>query len=307
MNDYIRVSRFSLFVWTLSLAVLTGVLMMLAIRLDLETLLSGSPPALKVGGTRLELSEFAELKKQAGPAAANLSDRTFAAELVETFLWAEEGRRRKLDTVTEYREKLLLFDMAIASGSSAGSWSADLARSMFLSEELARLTREAVTNMSDEKAAEESVLPEELLPATMPTKLHVQTILAPDEAIASKIIAAAASGTSFSTLNASYSLSPYAPVGGDMGLVGIDDLPPGVFAAIATSTSGSIIRLFADEQGVHLFRLAESMTNASTSIRVNAVRAKAAIRRAEKNHDALAAELLRIRALIPVYLHPSLR
>ncbi|MFZ2958489.1 MAG: peptidylprolyl isomerase [Candidatus Ozemobacteraceae bacterium] len=366
MNDYICVSRSSLLGTALGLALFTGLLMTFALRIDLETILSGSPPALKVGGTRIEMTEFSEMKKLAGSGAGALTDRAFAAELVETFLWAEEGRRRKLDDAPDFREQVRLFDLAISLNTASASLSTELSRSLFLAEELARHTRERIIEESIVEESSSSTSPQSPISSTrpqissappslvlatvpsalpeahvsslseqvvslgtpasfpmseasrtissqamqnvkLPTKLHVRTILVTNEAAAAEIIAAAGSGISFGTLNQKYSQSPYAPVGGDMGSIGPEELPPGVFSSLVNGPIGSLSRLFTDEQGIHLYQLDElpGLSTASQEAqyaRVQAVRKSAAV-----HQTTLDASLLRIRTEIPVFVHPSLR
>ena len=294
---YYLVSRATVLGAMAAILLLTGLMMGLFLKIDLETLFAREAIALKIGQTRVSLPEFRQLKALSGK-GKELSDAAFAAELTEVFLLAEEARRFGLDRHPAFEEQVARFDRAVATAGEG------LMRGLYLAEELARLTREHLAAAPEEGDSPVATVTPAVTPAG-PTadRLQVRTLLVPDEEIALRVLREAASGSDFGRLNAAWSRSPYAPVGGDLGQVGEDDLPPGVFRALSQTPIGSLSRQFADEQGVHLFVVLDRpRISSAASDEIAGRRMREGLRRRALDHG-----LARLRATIPVYVHPSLR
>ncbi|RCK80791.1 MAG: hypothetical protein OZSIB_2679 [Candidatus Ozemobacter sibiricus] len=178
----------------------------------------------------------------------------------------------------------------------------DLIRAWFLIEELARLTRARVADAAAPPAGSEPG--EETDPGenAAPTRLHLQTIVVGDEATAREVLAQAAAGVPFPVLNASYSRSLYAPVGGDLGWKTAGDLPPGLFDTLAALPVGSMTVAYTDAEGVHLLRV----KSRPADDRPGAARRAAAQAREEARRQAVQRFLHTMRTTMPWWVHPLL-
>jgi len=307
-SGLIMLSRTALLPLAGGLVVLTGLLMMLFSQIDLETWIAGQELGVKVGGTSISLAEFRELKAMVPASARALSNGQFAAELVETLLLAEAGRQLGLDKQDGFRQEILTFDQAVSDATSntaqGVSPATELTRAFFLIEELARRTREKVADSVPDLRA---VPPQEPADAasgsTIPDRLHIQTILVSDQTSAERVIALAASGEAFTTLNSSFSKSLYAPVGGDLGWKTQLDLPPGIFSALASAPVGSLTVGFTDAEGVHLF-----LVKGRRQISPQLFGRQAAERTMQENRRRAEQSFIQtMRATIPCFVNPSLQ
>lgn len=303
MEGFVQVSRTAVWATAVLFALVTGVLMLVMLNLDLDELLGAGNLVMKVGGTAVSRADFAELKHLSGPKTEKIGDAAFAEELLETLLLAEAGRRLRLDRQTDFVSRVQAFDRAIA----AASGPIDLSRSLFLLDELARRTRAGVLEAAD---AELLADPDDIgQPASGtheeagPARLHLKTILAANETSAESVLTDAADGVPFSMLNASWSRSPYAATGGDLGWVGPEDLPPGIYERCESTPVGSLTRAFSDGNGVHLF-LVEAKPVASPG---QEDRRRLGRIRAERRQRALDRFMENAKANIPWFVHPSLR
>ena len=127
--------------------------------------------------------------------------------------------------------------------------------------------------------------------------------LAANETSAESVLTDAADGVPFAVLNASWSRSPYAATGGDLGWVGPEDLPPGIYERCESTPVGSLTRAFSDGNGVHLF-LVEAKPVASPG---QEDRRRLGRIRAERRQRALDRFMENAKANIPWFVHPSLR
>ncbi|OQA09609.1 MAG: Chaperone SurA [bacterium ADurb.Bin374] len=303
MEGFVQVSRTAVWATAVLFALVTGVLMLVMLNLDLDELLGAGNLVMKVGGTAVSRADFAELKHLSGPKTEKIGDAAFAEELLETLLLAEAGRRLRLDRQTDFVSRVQAFDRAIA----AASGPIDLSRSLFLLDELARRTRAGVLEAADAELLADpddigqpaSGTPEEAGPA----RLHLKTILAANETSAESVLTDAADGVPFAVLNASWSRSPYAATGGDLGWVGPEDLPPGIYERCESTPVGSLTRAFSDGNGVHLF-LVEAKPVASPG---QEDRRRLGRIRAERRQRALDRFMENAKANIPWFVHPSLR
>lgn len=302
MDEFIRVSKFAVWSSVFVLVVLTGLLMFVMFNIDLDELFGAERFAMKVGGTAITWSDFAALKQVATPKSGEISDAAFADELLETLFLAEAGRRMRLDRHLDFVSRVQAFDRAIAAASAPP----DLSRSLFLLEELARKTRKSV--IEDADAAGTPVTDDPGQDATgnvapaRPTRLHLRTILADDETAAKSLLEAAADGVSFDQLNASWSRSPYAAIGGDLGWVTPENLPPGIFELVEGVPVGKITRAFSDGNGVHLF-MVEARPVEAPGLKD---RHRLGRQRIERRQRALDRFMQDVKRTIPWFLHPSL-
>ncbi len=303
MEGFVQVSRTAVWATAVLFALATGFLMLVMLNLDLDELLGAGNLVMKVGGTAVTRADFAELKHLSGPKTEKISDAAFAEELLETLLLAEAGRRLRLDRQTDFVSRVQAFDRAIA----AASGPIDLSRSLFLLEELARRTRAGVLEAADAELLTDAENNGQIASGTSeeapPARLHLKTILAADEAAAESVMTAAAEGAPFAGLNASWSRSPYAATGGDLGWVGPEDLPPGIFERCENTPVGSLTHAFSDGNGVHLF-LVEAKPAATPGQKD---RRRLGRVRAERRQRALDRFMENVKANIPWFVHPSLR
>ncbi len=304
MDDCIRVSRNAVWLIIILLAVITGFLMLGMLNVDLDELLGADHLAIKVGGTSITQDDFASLKRLSEPESGSIGDTAFAEELLETLLYAEAGRQLGLDKAAEFTERVQAFDRAIAISSGP----VDLSKALFLLEELARRTRARILAAADAEIdaalkTSESEADPAVGVSTGAARLHLRTALAADEAAATSLMAAADDGTPFSELNASWSRSPYAASGGDLGWVGPEDLPPGVFERLEDAPVGSLTRAFSDVNGVHFF-LVEARPAAVPGFED---RRRAGRLREEHRRRAVDRFLQTMRTTMPWFVHPTLR
>jgi parvulin-like peptidyl-prolyl isomerase len=85
--------------------------------------------------------------------------------------------------------------------------------------------------------------------------LHLRTIVVGNASLAALLEADIASQTPFAELNASYSISLYKSVGGDLGRKKQNDFPEGVFAKFLQAPEGQLIKGYTDQAGTHYFEV----------------------------------------------------
>ncbi len=295
--SFISLSRRFIWGMVLLLIFLTGFLMMVFMKFDMEEFFLSDQLAIKVGGTSIRMSEFKQIKGLSAPEADSLSDQAFAGELLETLVWAEAGRDLGLDRQEKFLANIRLFDQAIALSSGP----IDISKALFLIEELARTTREKVMS-SAEGIPEMPPAGSATEPSIVPEKLHLKTILLPPGSSPTQLFLDAAAGVPFEALNASFSKSLYAPVGGDISWKTPGDLPPGVFEKIAAVPVGSISLGFTDEEGTHLFRL-EARPEAGATLTRKLAQGRAV---SENQKQALERFFQTMKRTVPMFIHQSL-
>ncbi|MBF0545927.1 MAG: hypothetical protein HQM08_15905 [Candidatus Riflebacteria bacterium] len=280
---------------------------------EFETIFSYKKIAIKVGGTRINLSEFRIIKENSGIVVKKMSEPEFASHLSEMLLFAEYARQLGLDQLPEFQEKIRQFDLAISSGTKKfegenftetgeENQSPELLHTIFLLEELAKAAKESiqasVSNIDScgIKGNDNSIRRRQEM-------LQLRTIVVRDQEAASSVIKLSQSGISFEALNASYSVSNYTGVNGDMGLVGKDRLPEGIFELLTASKKETLIKSYQDSEGIHFFLVKD---------RVDQIE-KFSDQIIKKNFDqswrekALENKLSEIRKKLPVFLNPVLK
>lgn len=245
-HHMLLVSRHTVFVIIGILLTMTFSLMMFFLHIDFDSLLGRKGLAMKVGQTTISLDELRQIQAISGVKAKKLDAAAFASEFFDTLLFAEGGRRLGLDRRSDFIRKVSVFDRASRRSDDKET----LARAVFLIEELAAAARQEVAeaNFHPAELAEIKVS----VPAPKP-RLHLKTILVADEEQAQNLQTESAEGAAFAELNASWSLSLYRGVGGDVGLKSVSDFPAGVFAKLLAESDDTLVRGFADDAGIHFF------------------------------------------------------
>jgi hypothetical protein len=215
---------------------------------DFDSLLGRRHLAMKVGQTSISISDFQKIKSISGERAKAMPDQAWAEELFSTLILAEDARSRLLDQNPEIKNRVELFNSAL----NVGEDEERIARSVFLHEELAKASIERLLqNDADYQRLLEEHQRSEKIDTT--GRLHLRQItLTSDEELA-KVSGEIASGTSIEQINASFSVSPYRGVGGDIGWKTAGDFPEGVFNKLEKAKEGELVEGFRDESGIHLF------------------------------------------------------
>lgn len=277
---------------------MTFLLMALFMLLDFDSILGRKNLAMKVGQTSISLGDFHMIKEISGEMAKKMPDQTFAQELFETLILAEDARNQSLDQTEEFRQKIQFFDAALKGSEDEER----ISRSIFLIEELAKAS---IENLMKNNAVllEKTLRTAKLASKTPELKLHVKTIKVNAKSDLMKIESDIASGSTFEQINASYSTSLYKAVGGDLGWKTRQDFPEGVFEKLANASTGVLIEGFTDAAGIHLFQvegrhLVETTINPQSSSETSL--------RDLKNRLVLK-HIIDLRALIDYWINPSLQ
>lgn len=245
-HHMLLVSRRMVFAVIGTLLTMTFLLMMFFLHIDFDYLLGRKGLAMKVGQTAISLDELRQIQAISGVRAKKLNAAAFASGFFDTLLFAEGGRRLGLDRRSDFIRKVSAFDQALRKGDDKET----LARAVFLIEELAAAARREVIE-ADFHPAELAGI-KVSVPIPQP-RLHLKTILVADEEQAQRLLAESAEGAAFADLNASWSLSLYQAVGGDVGLKSAGDFPDGVFDKLLAESGDALVRGFADAAGIHFF------------------------------------------------------
>jgi hypothetical protein len=301
---FVQVSQASLVRLFIGLFLLTGAVIAALLSTDLELYFHGDRIALKVGATVVRMDQFYLLKSLAGPEAEKMSEPAFARNLTDLILMAELARTLRLDQTEAYRHKRRIFDQTVPPASDPQ----DLTRALFLIGELARSAGDQLEiPMASTTTPGNAGVPVPASPAEGDTKvvdtLHLKTILAENAGQAGVILEKVNQGVSFSELNRSFSRSPYAGTGGDIGWVKREDLPEGVFRKLVSVPVGSLSLGFEDEAGVHLFVVAAHPSVSRNLSGRTAEGQKNSRERAGRRREALARQDNSIR----VWINPQLR
>ncbi|MBF0408927.1 MAG: hypothetical protein HQM10_16380 [Candidatus Riflebacteria bacterium] len=294
-NSFVSVSRFQLIITAIFFPIAVILLMWFFFTFEFEVFFAGNRIALKAGGTRIDFPEFRQIHANSSPYERKLSEYDFALLFSETLIWAESARLSGYDQSPEFKEKVRKFD-------SEANFT-DITRSVYLLEELAEAAKEKVgcSNVIPETTA--NVESGKSAAEKRYKMLHLRTILVKDEQTASQVIELSLTGTDFKLLNERFSISNYAPVGGDMGFVTEDSLPENVFAFLAGAEHGKLIRGYVDNEGIHFFivqkrsddvsKFSEKITQKSQAIKTDIARYNQ--------------KLKELQTSVPVYISPLLK
>ncbi|MGM0599160.1 MAG: peptidylprolyl isomerase [Candidatus Rifleibacteriota bacterium] len=247
-HDVILVSKTGIVGFIIFALGMTFFLMFLFTWLDFDSLLGRKNLAIKVGSTNISLSDFKKIKEISGKRVKNLSDQSFAEELFETLLLAEDARRKNLDSNPEFKKKIQKFDRALKNSED----SEKIAKSIFLLEELARA---AIKNIVKNEITRSKPESQQKAQTPKKIKLHLRTIKVNTASEAEQVKQAVVSGTDFSLINASYSTSLYKSVGGDLGWKTKSDLPAGVFEKLLKQKNNKLTLGFTDNNGFHFYQV----------------------------------------------------
>lgn len=247
-NDMILVSRTGIVAFIVFSLAMTGFLMGLFMFVDFDALLGRSDLAMKIGQTTISLEDFRKIKLISGEKVRQMPEQTWAEELFETVILAEDARNKRLDENPEFINRAEIFAMAINLSEDENR----IARSIFLLEELAKASIERLLQDSSEYQSLLNAKPE-TASSPAPARLHLRTLLLADTEKYEQVQSEIASGTDFARLNEQFSISPYRGVGGDIGWKSAEDLPDGVFAQLQQAELHETMFGYRDENGIHLF------------------------------------------------------
>lgn len=247
-HEMILVSRTGIIGFILFLLLMTGLLMALFMFVDFDSILGRKNFAMKVGQSSISLSDFKKIKEISGNRAKKMSDQTFAQELFETLLLAEDARNKMLDQNDSFRQKVEAFDAALNKSEDDER----VVKSIFLIEELAKTAIEKLLKENPLPLTENST---ESKQASEEVKLHLRTIKVSSASQAIELQAGIASGASFEELSASWSMSLYKSVGGDLGWKTEKDFPKGVFSRLLNYNGSGLIEGFSDGNDIHYFEI----------------------------------------------------
>lgn len=245
-HQMLLVSQRAVFAVIGFLLIMTLSLMSFFLLADFDYILGRKHLAMKVGQTSISLEELKKIQKISGARAQRATEAIFATEFFETLLLAEGGRKLGLDRDEEFVKKIADFDSALKNAGDDET----VGRAVFLIEELAAATRNRISTL---KSSVDASVVEKTTRTAPRTRLHLRTILLPDPEQVAMVLSEQASGTAFTQLSASYSISLYKGVGGDIGWKSAQDFPEGVFARLLTQPLNSLVEGFSDEAGTHLF------------------------------------------------------
>ncbi|MFZ5951598.1 MAG: peptidylprolyl isomerase [Candidatus Rifleibacteriota bacterium] len=245
-HDMILVSQTGIVGFILFCLTMTGLLMGLFMFVDFDSILGRKHLAMKVGQTSISVVDFKKIKEISGTRAAAMPDQAWAEELFETLILAEDARKLMLDQNPDLKTRVQTFNLALNKGEDEER----IARSIFLHEELAKAS---IDNMLAQNSEYQKLISSEEKQAETTNGLHLRMITVADRASLDQLQAEIASGADISAINASYSISPYRGVGGDIGWKSEKDLPEGLFARLSNASGTELIEGFADETGIHLY------------------------------------------------------
>jgi parvulin-like peptidyl-prolyl isomerase len=246
-QDLILVSKNGILAFIIFALLMTALLMSVFMFADFDALLGRKDLALKVKDTSISFADFIKIKEISGQRAKSMSDMEFARELLENLLLAEDARRKKLHENPELRKRADTFAKAL----NLPTDETNIAKIIFLTEELAKASLNTIS-------ASEALQTEEndgQKPQNTVSSLHLRTIVVGNASLAALLEADIASQTPFAELNASYSISLYKSVGGDLGRKKQNDFPEGVFAKFLQAPEGQLIKGYTDQAGTHYFEV----------------------------------------------------
>lgn len=295
-HEMLLVSKRAVFVFIGALLLMTLALMSFFLLADFDYILGRKDLAMKVGQTSISLDQLKQIKRISGIRSQNVPDAVFATEFFETLLLSEGGRKLGIDRKPEFVKRIADFDGAVRNASDDET----IARAVFLIEELADATRASIINQGTDTtdiSTDKASIPSPKI------KLHLHTILLPVASLTQLIMTEQASGTTFAELNASWSVSLYKGVGGDIGWKTEQDFPEGVFAKLLTQPINTLSEGFSDAAGTHLFTVVskqeENPATAARAIREQQTR--------EMKKKRLARYVIELRNQIEYWINPALQ
>ena len=294
-HEMLLVSQRAVFAFIGLLLFLTFALMVFFLTADFDYILGRKHLAMKVGQTSITLAELKKIQQLSGSHSQKLSEAAFATFFFETLLLAEGGRAEGLDQTPEFRKKIEDFDAALKNADDDET----IARAAFLIEELAAANRGRLLNA----VAGKDIDIANAAPVAARIRLHLRTILLPDASTAEEVIKQQAEGADFAQLNASYSISLYKSVGGDIGWKTANDFPDGVFSHLLAAETGTLVSGFTDAAGHHLFEVVsrpeEDPAAAARAMREQLMR--------EMKKKALMRHTIDLRNRLDYWINPTLQ
>ncbi|MDD3148662.1 MAG: hypothetical protein PHD82_15315 [Candidatus Riflebacteria bacterium] len=250
-HEMLLVSQRAVFVFIGFLLLMTLSLMSFFLWADFDYILGRKHLAMKVGQTSISFDDLKKIQKFSGARARKASEAAYASQLFDTLLMAEGGRRAGLDRKPEFLKKIEDFDAALKNAGDDET----VIKAAFLIEELAAANRERILNLPETPGAAMPTSSPAAQPPGAGPRLHLRTILTTGPDQIPQILAMHASGSSFADLNASFSVSLYKSVGGDIGWKAENDFPEGVFTRLLALPVASLTEGFTDMAGTHLFEV----------------------------------------------------
>ena len=293
------VSKRAVFMFIGFLLLMTALLMAFFLWADFDYILGRRSLAMKVGQTSISLADLKKIQQVSGARARQLSEPAFASDFFTTLLLAEGGRQAGLDRQPTFLKKIADFDAALKHSTDDET----VARAAFLIEELAEACRQKILNQADEPGEAARAGTTQITPPPARVRLHLRTILASDASLVNEIMTRHAGGLSFAELNASYSVSLYRTLGGDLGWKSAADFPAGVFDRLLAVPVGSLTSAFSDENGTHIFEIiarpGEDPNASARAIREQLLR--------ETNKRRMARAMIDLRARIDYWINPVIQ
>ncbi|HNX75001.1 MAG TPA: peptidylprolyl isomerase [Candidatus Rifleibacterium sp.] len=293
------VSKRAVFMFIGVLLLMTTLLMTFFLWADFDYILGRRSLAMKVGQTSISLADLKKIQQLSGIQARQLSEAAFASDFFMTLLLAEGGRQAALDRQPAFLKKIADFDAALKNSTDDET----VARAAFLIEELAEAFRQKILTQADDPGEAANAGKPHIAPPPPRVRLHLRTILASDASAVAEIMNQHAGGLSFAELNASYSVSLYKSLGGDLGWKSADDFPAGVFDRLLAVPVGSISNAFSDENGTHIFEIiarpGEDPKAAERATREQLLR--------ESNKRRMARAMIDLRSRIDYWINPVIQ
>lgn len=293
-HEMILVSRTGVVVFILFSLVMTAVLMGLFMFVDFDSLLGRKHLAMKVGQTSISLEDFKKIKSISGSRAQAMPDQAWAEELFTTLILAEDARNHMLDQDPELKIRVETFNAALNKSEDEER----VARSVFLHEELAKasINRLLQSNADYKKLLEETG---RTTVAQSDERLHLRMFTLVSQADLEAALSSIASGATLDQINASFSVSPYRGVGGDIGWKSAADLPEEVFARLSTAEKDELVEGFRDESGIHLFAIVD---RPQTKLLVSNEKQLQQLK-----NKLISQHLIKLRTEIDFWINPTLR
>jgi hypothetical protein len=294
-KSMLLISKDHLMAFFLILIFLTISLMVGFLFVDFDSLMGLRSYAIKAGSTIIRLSDFKTIKEISGASAQKLSDQIFADELLETILLAEAGRKIGLDQEEEFKQKIIDFDLALKNSSDKEK----IKKAIYLIEELSKQTINHILKKSGLPG--KTIKP---LTANLPPKLHLREILVKSASDAHEVITAATNKKAFADINASWSKSLYASIGGDLGWKSEKDFPnQEIFKNLLKTPIGSYTIGLKDGTNYHIYYIANKPEQ-SIKLRQKQLEQK----EIEKHKQQVLVKFIKdIKEQIPYYIAPELR
>lgn len=290
------VSKNAIIYFIVLLLILTLLLIVLFSTTDFDSLLGMKRLAIKVGETAINTNDFATIKSISGAKAQAMTPSDFANNFVDTLLLSEEGKRLGLDKTPKFIKKISEFDRLLVINSDTDK----ISKSVFLIEELAKATRERIIEKLPMISSETLGINDT---SNFKPKLRLKTILVKTMSQALNVLKEASSGKSFKSLNASWSVSLYRFVGGDLGWREANDFPDGLYEKLSSLPVASLTIGMEDEYGVHIFSSASKQKNFTKLNQSSTVLRAIAARKAK----SIETTIVHLKKTMNCYICPGLR